>query len=244
MGTNYIYKVAGDVAALVLSDSEFNLDAQRIVGHQPGIARPDFANKMAKQSSFIAEAVAQFIATYGSVDVQDDQATALVVANLITAINTVSPGESIGFIKPFGGATPPSGYLECNGASLLRTSYADLFAAIGFAWGAADGTHFNLPDLRGRFLRGWDHGASRDPDKASRTVCNLGGNTGDNVGSVQTGQVGPHAHPLQMNLVVGTEVGGHSVREGNGEQWREDSELSTGLETRPINANVMYCIKY
>ena len=244
MGTNYIYKVAGDAAALVLSDSEFNLDAQRIVGHQPGIARPDFANKMAKQSSFIAEAVAQFIATYASVDVQDDQATALVVANFVSAIAAVSPGESAGFIKPFGGTTPPSGFLECNGASLLRASYADLFAAIGFAWGAADGTRFNLPDLRGRFPRGWDHGASRDPDKATRTASNLGGNIGDNVGSVQTGQVGPHAHPSHMNLTVGTDVGGHSIREGNGPQWIEDGELSTGSETRPINANVMYCIKY
>jgi len=242
MGTNYIYKVAGDVAALVLDDAEFNVDVQRTIGHQPGIARADFANKMAKQSSFIAEAVAQFIATYGSVDVQDDQATALVVANFVTAINAVAV-DKVGFIKPFGGITPPDGFFECNGASLLRTSYADLFAEIGFAWGAVDGTHFNLPDLRGRFLRGWDHGASRDPDKATRTACNLGGNTGDNVGSVQAAAFEAHRHASSARDYVSA----LNYFESAGSTCADDGSQTGstgGNETRPINANVMYCIKY
>ena len=244
MGTNYIYKVAGDAAALVLSDSEFNLDAQRIVGHQPGIARPDFANKMAKQSSFIAEVVAKFIVDYASVNVQDDQAATLVVANFVSAIAAVSPGESAGFIKPFGAATPPSGYLECNGASLLRASYADLFSAIGFAWGAADGTHFNIPDLRGRFPRGWDHGIGRDPDRASRTVCNAGGAVGDNVGSVQTDQFKLHTHGFGSGIGTATEHGNNTPKAG---EWIDGTYYvmnAGGNETRPINANVMYCIKY
>jgi len=244
MGTNYIYKVAGDAAALVLTDSEFNLDAQRIVGHQPGIARPDFANKMAKQSSFIAEVVAKFIADYASVNVQDDQAATLVVANFVSAIAAVSPGESAGFIKPFGGTTPPSGFLECNGASLLRTSYADLFAAIGFAWGAADGTHFNLPDFRGRFLRGWDHGVSRDPDKATRTASNLGGVTGDNVGSVQAEAFKAHTHTIDYNT-LGEGTGPIPIRSLAGVlTGYQLSGLTGGNETRPINVYVMYCIKY
>lgn len=241
MGTNYIYKVAGDAAALVLTDAEFNVDAQRIIGHQPGIARPDFTNKMAKQSSFIAEVVAKFIADYASVNVQDDQVTALVLANFVSAIAAVSPGESAGFIKPFGGTTPPSGFLECNGASLLRASYEDLFAAIGFAWGAADGTHFNLPDLRGRFLRGWDHAIGRDPDKASRTACNAGGNTGDNVGSVQADEFKAHTH----NWNLDDNTSGTGAEDDNENQCGVRPTSSTGgNETRPINANVMYCIKY
>lgn len=53
------------------------------------------------------------------------------------------------------GATVPSGTLQCNGASLLRTEFPDLFTAIGTTWGAADGTHFTLPLTTdtGRFLR-------------------------------------------------------------------------------------------
>ena len=55
-----------------------------------------------------------------------------------------------GGVMQFAGATAPVGWLVCNGASLLRATYPALFAAIGTTWGAVDGTHFTLPDLRGR----------------------------------------------------------------------------------------------
>ena len=52
--------------------------------------------------------------------------------------------------------TVPSGYLECDGSEVSITTYADLYNAIGTTWGAGDGsTTFNLPDLRGEFVRGW-----------------------------------------------------------------------------------------
>jgi len=55
-----------------------------------------------------------------------------------------------GMIHDWGGtiAAIPSGWLLCNGASLERVAYADLFTAIGVIHGAVDGSHFNLPDLR------------------------------------------------------------------------------------------------
>lgn len=55
-----------------------------------------------------------------------------------------------GVISPFAGSTAPSNWLLCDGASLLRTDYPRLFAVISTTYGAADGTHFNVPDLRGR----------------------------------------------------------------------------------------------
>ncbi|MCO6508432.1 MAG: tail fiber protein [Snodgrassella sp.] len=57
----------------------------------------------------------------------------------------------------------PVGWLKANGAVVSRTLYANLFAAIGTRFGAGDGkTTFNLPDLRGEFLRGWDDGRGLD----------------------------------------------------------------------------------
>jgi microcystin-dependent protein len=50
--------------------------------------------------------------------------------------------------------TPPEGYLLCDGTSHLRADYPDLFDVIGTTFGAADGTHFNVPDLRQRFPLG------------------------------------------------------------------------------------------
>lgn len=68
-----------------------------------------------------------------------------------------SPGPLVGEIKSYGSATPPTGYLPCDGAAVSRTSYADLFAAISTTWGIGDGsTTFNVPDLRGRSLVGDD----------------------------------------------------------------------------------------
>ncbi len=66
---------------------------------------------------------------------------------------TVGSGAGVSFpagsIIMFGGvgATPPAGWLLCDGASLLRASFVALFGAIGILYGSVDGTHFNLPDF-------------------------------------------------------------------------------------------------
>jgi hypothetical protein len=70
--------------------------------------------------------------------------------------------DRTGFVTPVGSIlmwpldTPPRGWIECNGASVSRFTYADLFETIGTKYGAGDGsTTFKLPDLRGMFSRGW-----------------------------------------------------------------------------------------
>ena len=66
-----------------------------------------------------------------------------------------------GMVLPFAGAAAPEGFLLCDGSAVSRTTYGDLFAAIGTAYGAGDGsTTFNLPDLRGRVAAGRE--VSRD----------------------------------------------------------------------------------
>ena len=64
-------------------------------------------------------------------------------------------------------ATVPSGYLECNGAAVSRTTYAALFAIIGTNYGTGNGSStFNLPDLRGEFVRGFDNGRGADSGRS------------------------------------------------------------------------------
>lgn len=55
-----------------------------------------------------------------------------------------------GAVIPYAGAAAPTGFLLCDGSSLLRTSYAGLFSAIGTVFGSVDGTHFTIPDMRSR----------------------------------------------------------------------------------------------
>ena len=61
-----------------------------------------------------------------------------------------------GVIFYFANTTVPTGWLSCDGSAISRTTYATLFAAIGTLYGTGNGTTtFNLPDLRGQFIRGW-----------------------------------------------------------------------------------------
>lgn len=109
--------------------------------------------------------------------------------------NVNTSGMPIGTAVPGGRTTPPPGTLLCDGSAVSRTTYAALFAVIGIAHGQGDGsTTFNLPDYRGRFIRGVDGSAGIDPDKASRSAMNTGGNTGNNVGSVQGHAIQGHMH--------------------------------------------------
>lgn len=69
----------------------------------------------------------------------------------------VGAGIAVGMIIPYANnAEIPEGFLLCNGASVLRATYPDLFNAIGTTFGAEDNAHFNLPDLRERFIEGGD----------------------------------------------------------------------------------------
>jgi microcystin-dependent protein len=71
-----------------------------------------------------------------------------------------------GTVQYFANTTVPNGYLECNGAAVNRVTYAELFAAIGITYGAGNGTTtFNLPDLRGEFIRSYDNGKGSDPGR-------------------------------------------------------------------------------
>lgn len=136
----------------------------------------------------------------------------------------------------------PTGYLECDGSAVSRTTYATLYTALGDAAGEGDGsTTFNIPDLRGQFIRGWDHGAGLDPDAATRTALATGGNTGDNVLSEEADQNKSHTHtiPFENNCTLdGTSKdavsGGETINSGS----------SGGDEARPTNVNVIFCIKY
>ena len=62
--------------------------------------------------------------------------------------------------------TVPSGYLECDGSAVSRTTYAALFAVISTTYGSTSGSNFRVPDLRGEFVRGWDHGRGVDSGRS------------------------------------------------------------------------------
>lgn len=94
-----------------------------------------------------------------------------------------------GSIIPFAGPASniPAGWMLCDGSEVSRSAYANLYSVIGVAWGTGNGsTTFNLPDLRGVFLRGVaGTDTVNDPDADTRFSNIHGGNSGNNVGSYQ-----------------------------------------------------------
>lgn len=116
---------------------------------------------------------------------------------LIRDYNTLL-GVPAGCIMPYAGATAPDGWLLCHGQPVSRTTYADLFAAIGTAYGAGDGTTtFNLPDLRGRVVAGRDDMGGSDAGRLAGGVANrtvLGGVGGTATHTLGTSEMPAHSH--------------------------------------------------
>ena len=166
----------------------------------------------------------------------------------VEAENGVPPGT----VMAFAGETPPLGWVECDGRALdgEDPQYAALERAIGTTWGTGDdgdpATDFNIPDLRGRFLRGLDDGTTgRDEDRDSRTASAPGGLSGAHVGTVETDMFANHSHPVSPALVatLGAPYAGYA---GGGSPFAITSSPvggSGGAETRPENAAVLYIIK-
>lgn len=73
-----------------------------------------------------------------------------------------------GTVSYFANATAPRGYVICNGGSYSTTQYPELFTAIGYLYGGS-GANFNVPDLRGEFIRGVDLARGADPSRAIGT---------------------------------------------------------------------------
>lgn len=159
-------------------------------------------------------------------------------------------GAPAGVIMAFAGAAAPTGFLSCDGSAVSRTTYATLFAAIGTTWGAGNGTTtFNVPDLRGTFLRG----------SGTNATGSSSGAVGQAVGTYAADTYLNHSHgvtdPTHTHTYLGIS-GGVGVQGGssfNGSGSLTSGASSTGLtvntsttggtETKPKNYGVLYIIK-
>jgi hypothetical protein len=122
-----------------------------------------------------------------------------------------------GFILHWPNATPPEGFLSCDGSAIARTIYPELFAVIGTTYGAGDGdTTFNIPDLRGEFIRGFDAGRGIDSGRA--------------LGSAQDSQNLEHNHPVtDLGHAHSVKDDGHSHPMQNFTYWTNGAPARFGL---------------
>ena len=158
-------------------------------------------------------------------------------------------------------AIVPSGYLECNGAAVSRTGYAALFAVIGTQYGAGNGSStFNLPDLRGEFVRGFDNGRGIDSGRSISATPQSDQNKQHNHTASSSVNDSGHVHGTTFDNKKYFPGGGSTtITYGGAGSYPADtfsmSSATTGVtvatsigndgggETRPRNIAMMYVIK-
>lgn len=135
-----------------------------------------------------------------------------------------------GIVAHIAATSAPTGWLKANGATISRTTYASLFAAIGTVFGAGDGaTTFKLPDLRGEFVRGFDDGRGVD---AGRTFA-----------APQADGVKAHTHALNYANSTGASLT-YPCLTTTAAPLATATEPTGGTETRPRNIALLAIIKY
>jgi microcystin-dependent protein len=102
----------------------------------------------------------------------------------------------VGKIAWFAKSTAPSGWLKCNGTSINRSIYANLFAKIGTTFGVGDNlTTFGLPELRGEFIRSWDNARNIDTSRVFGSAQSAAMINHTHSGTTNTGE-GTHTHTI------------------------------------------------
>jgi microcystin-dependent protein len=165
------------------------------------------------------------------------EAVSLGSGNWAVTMYTKAAGSELpaGAVSAFAMNSAPTGWLKCNGAAVSRTTYAALFAAIGTTFGVGDGSlTFNVPDLRGEFVRAWDDGRGVD--------------TGRVFGSAQADALQNHSHTVDSYVSgsLGTSGRPQEGTSGSTDTFQTLTSGSTGTfaaETRPRNIALLYCIK-
>jgi hypothetical protein len=201
--------------------------------------------------------------------------------NYTSGAAVTTPGLVVGEIRAFAFGTgagiagiEKQGWMPCVGQSLDNDAAAggfpELKAALGLSWGSLDQAHdFNVPDLRGMFLRGWGPGTippgdtAGDPAADARTAprpdmpAGSGGTIGaggNAVASFQPAELLNHSHGV---TIAGPAGGGGSFGGVSAYRWQTNQDAGVGswwmdlttmppggggLETRPKNVSVLFAI--
>lgn len=155
------------------------------------------------------------------------------VAALVSELDALKSAVPVGSIIPFPKASVPPGYLELDGSVQSISVYPDLAAYLGttFNTGSEPAGFFRLPESRGEFMRGWDHGRGIDSGRA--------------IASYQGDAFKSHTHtpPNQTGINSAAIATGAKSLGGNTYDTLYNVGFTGDTETRPRNLAVMWCIK-
>ena len=149
-------------------------------------------------------------------------------------------GVPVGAVFHFAASTAPTGFLKANGAAVSRTTYAALFAITGTTYGVGDGsTTFNVPDLRGEFIRGWAD------DRAVDTGRAFGSAQADGIRASTVAGIARTYYSGQSATGEFSWAGGAGELASNAAQGGDyQINLGSAPDTRPRNVALLACIKF
>ncbi|MBK5510621.1 phage tail-collar fiber domain-containing protein [Pseudomonas sp. TH15] len=156
------------------------------------------------------------------------------VAALAKEVERLKSAVPVGAVLAFPTGIVAPGYLELDGSVQSIATYPDLAAFLGTTYnkGNEGAGNFRLPESRGEFLRGWDHGRGVD--------------TGRGIGSWQADDNKSHIHATTYDVIADIFAAG-DVRRNYLQQYNNTDDVVTkasgGAEARPRNIAVMWCIK-
>ncbi|WP_404941781.1 tail fiber protein [Pseudomonas danubii] len=228
--------VTGQVGSLISSDwgnavTDELLNVIRAGGKEPAEAEHDqllAAIKAIVRDSIPPEKIRTTLAEYGITDAYTKSVT-YTKAEIEALLKNMS-ALPVGAMVPFPKGTVPPGFLEVDGSVQSAATYPDLAAYLGttFNTGGEGAGNFRLPESRGEFLRGWDHGRGVD--------------AGRGLGSWQADEFKSHTHRVQYGANPGNGLGSPGYVSAN-LLSSVGLEATGGAETRPRNLAVMWCIK-
>jgi microcystin-dependent protein len=180
----------------------------------------------------------------------DDGAVELRHLELATRTIFAAAKPVTGMMAFFAGEQAPRGWLECNGQQYDARDYPELYLYCSCRWPYTSSiVAFRVPECRGFFARGRDHGAGNDPDVTRRYMYNddweIPPVAGDAVGGYQTEDLKAHRHAVKGTSVIALPVPDYyfiSSYQGDPLYW-ERTAPAGGAETRPKNVGLMVMIK-
>ncbi|EGO5051853.1 phage tail protein [Escherichia coli] len=248
MAKNDFKAFATDRNANVMSQEEWEALPALISGFTAGKASSAQVNKVIRQASFIAAALAQFVSDKTQRDVLDNGdlpgfvellGSGFAVEYLSrknpfgdiksdgtvkTALENLGLGEGsalpVGVPVPWPSVTPPTGWLKCNGAAFSAEEYPELAKVYPTN---------KLPDLRGEFIRGWDDGRGID---SGRTLL-----------SAQDGSIEAHGHDYNGAIYTSSGPSWANTTDAGHRAYSGFTSSYGGSETRPRNIAFNFIVR-
>lgn len=228
--TKLAFAPTGNIAATTVQAAIEELDTEKAP-----LASPTFTGTPAAPTATVGVNTTQI-------------ATTAFVSTAVNSIQVVPAGA----VDYFAMSSAPTGYLKANGAAISRTTYAALFAAIGTTFGAGDGTTFNLPDLRGEFLRTWDDGRGVDSSRSFASAQSFA--MQEVTGGITTSADGNAGYFTGSSGAFTISAGGNRIVAAGGASSASYNRFfnfslaqggaQTATETRPRNIALLACIKF